>query len=85
VGKSTRRVVAALIAGIVLGSTAVAGAMSAYSYEGKGIACSTSHGPGIVCVRNDAKGYGVGFSRDMVIVQTAGGRTVFKKYQPSGY
>jgi hypothetical protein len=78
-----KRVIAALLAGVVLGSAAVAGAASTWRYEGKGIHCTSSGGPGVVCIRADAKGYGVGFSRHSVVVQDGKGRAIFTRYQPS--
>lgn len=54
-------------------------------YMQKGIWCQTAAG-GVACVRSDGKGYGMGFSKDAVLVMrfdSDGSRhSVFKKYQP---
>ena len=78
-----RKVFAALVAGIVLGSAGVASAKTfGWYHNSHGVACKQSGGD-VSCVPATAEGYGVGINRNFVIVvnlQT--GKTVFRRLQP---
>jgi len=77
-----RKLIAGLVAGLILGSASVAGAATAYNivYSGHGITCATS-GKIVGCVRTNGSGYSVGISNDAVMVMR-NGRSVFQRYQP---
>lgn len=69
-----------LLVGLVLGGVGIAGAASLW--RANGILCRPMAG-GIACLRSDGAGYGVGITRDFVMVMNMDtGRRVFVRYQP---
>jgi len=80
-----KKLFAGLFAGLVLGTAGVAGATSAgYIYSQHGVVCKAagaSAGYGVACIKDTGDGYGVGFTRDFVIVTNSSNRIVFKRYQ----
>jgi hypothetical protein len=79
-----KRALAALLAGVVLGGTATAGAATQWYHRSYGIICKSDAAThSVACVRSDGNGYGIGISRDVVLVMnTDTGRDVFHRYQP---
>ena len=61
--------------------TALAFTSTAYamSFTHRGIYCQTGN-LGVVCMRKDGNGYGVGLSKNAVVVTNANGKVVFKGY-----
>jgi hypothetical protein len=78
-----KRVIAALIAGIAVGASGVAGAATmGWSHKQDGIWCKSVSGS-IACIPTTARGYGVAISRDAILVMDIQSeKKVFVRYQP---
>ena len=76
------KALAAFVAGLLLATVGVAGAAPQTSIVTHGIWCKTGSG-GVLCVRLDGHGYGVGYSRTAVLVMNVDTkRNVFTRRQP---
>ena len=62
------------LAALVFTSTAYA-----MSFTHRGIYCETGK-LGVVCMRKDGRGFGVGLSKHAVVVTNPNGKTVFQRY-----
>jgi acyl CoA:acetate/3-ketoacid CoA transferase len=78
-----KRVIVALIVGISIGVTGVAGAaQQGWSHRQNGIWCKEV-GTMVGCVPMAGRGYGVAISRDAVLVMDIRtNKNVFSRYQP---
>ena len=79
-----KRAIACLIAGVVLGSTSVGVAATSgyWSHKQDGVWCKNSGG-NIACIPMSGDGFGVGISRDSVLVMNLdNSKTVFTRFQP---
>jgi hypothetical protein len=79
-----KRAIAGLIAGLVLGTAGVGAAASNGYWQHKtdGVCCKNSGGT-IACVPMSGEGYGIGISRDAVMVMRASdSKTMFVRMQP---
>jgi hypothetical protein len=77
-----RKFIVGVVAGVAVGAASVAGAASQWSHHERGVWCR-SGSYGIACIPESNTGYGVGISRNAVVVMNVdSGRTVFSRYQP---
>jgi hypothetical protein len=77
------KLLAGVIAGLLLGTISVAGASTeGASMHANGVWCKAASGS-VACVRENGSGYGIGISRDLVMVMNLDtSRRVFLRYQP---
>jgi hypothetical protein len=76
-----KRVISALIAGVILGSTGVGVAASQWSHHQFGVWCKSDYSSqGVACVKETGTGYGIGITRNFVMVMNNRGKTVFIKF-----
>lgn len=80
-----RIAIAAIVAALATGAAVPASTAYRTIYRGQGIWC-TSSSSGIQCVRTDGMGYGVGFSRDAVLIMRfdadGSSHRIYSRYQP---
>ena len=62
-----KRVITALVAGLLLGTAGIAGASPTRDFHANDIWCKSASG-GVVCIAMDGSRYGVGISDDFVMV-----------------
>ena len=78
-------ILGALVAALATGAAVQANTAYRTIYRGQGIWC-TSSSSGVQCLRADGLGYGMGFSRDAVLIMRfdADGshHNVYTRYQP---
>ena len=76
-----------LIAGIILATAGVAGATGekaqSKQFVNNGVLCKAAPGGGAMCLRTDGRGYGVGITRDFVLVLSENNKRVFVRFHDS--
>lgn len=77
-----KKLIVGLVAGAALGGASAQAASTLWS-AGQ-VVCRPAHmaGSGVVCVRSDGRGYGMGMTGDLVMVTNNSGRTVYVHRQP---
>lgn len=76
--------IVALVAGLVAGLTGSGLAASTWSQHTYGIWCKSDPGSrGILCIKESGSGYGVGITRQFVMVYNLDtGKRMYVRYQP---